>query len=262
MDLAPTTRQLCCISTYSAQRQDLFVGHAWYETSHSLFIVRHFIAHGDLRNYMRSNDVSSNAAEIVRQVSTGLAILHEKTLFHGDLQPSGYPFTRPITVCGSRAAEYLHILPVAISNKACEFWSHEAGRESTGYLAPERLGMVDMDGEGPVDMWAVGCLIFELLTSILLWSSPVGYPFPLLMLQSYCRKLIPLPIHHFLLKPVLDYDSLFRLVEGLLCCDQGSRLSATGALQSSWLASADTNSAMGEELDDAGELIPADGTEE
>lgn len=73
------------------------MGHGWFETSHSLFIVRQFVEHGDLRsymrsaadgdlgNYMRSADVSSITAEIARQVSTGLVILYERELFHGDV---------------------------------------------------------------------------------------------------------------------------------------------------------------------------------
>lgn len=111
-------------------------------------------------------------------------------------------------------------------------------------------------------MWALGCLIFELLTSILPWSSPVGSPFPLRTLQSYCRNPTPLLLKHFSLKPVSDEDDVLRLVHGLLRPNPRSRGSATGALQSTWLASAGTDSAIQEGLDELEELIPAEDDEE
>lgn len=78
----------------SWQHQDLFVQFfGWYEDRHSTFIAMEFIENGDLSEYLKKSapEAKLNAREIAKQLSKGLAILHEQKICHRDLKPQVWP---------------------------------------------------------------------------------------------------------------------------------------------------------------------------
>ena len=101
------------------------------------------------------------------------------------------------------------------------------------YMAPEILGFLNTskpksDYTDAVDIWSAGCIVYRLITGVV--------PFPLIAsLIKYCED-----------KSLFPYDALFdsgiksegaKFLRQLLVAEPSARLSATQALNHSWILS-------------------------
>lgn len=149
------------------------------------------------------------------------------------------------------------LAPVRIKLANFGFLKPLDSTEHTAYLAPERFGIVRMSRSEPIDMWAVGCLIYELLTSTLPFQctaeddASAVTQLDLTMLSLFCAGRISLPIDG--LEQRREAIAIY-LVQRLLAADPDSRWSAAMALQSKWFEDLDT--VMGNELDDSPHSTP------
>ncbi|KAH0604008.1 uncharacterized protein H6S33_007039 [Morchella sextelata] len=149
-----------------SDRHDLFVVFfGWYEDQHSLYIAMEFVANGDLGEYIKAHGKSripeATCQAISKQLLEAPQVLHERLICHRDLKPQN------ILVA---ALEPIHV-------KITDFGASKylKGTESrtrvgtSGYMAPEILGVWSppkgrVHFGRAVDLWAAGCIIYELLS--------------------------------------------------------------------------------------------------
>ena len=103
------------------------------------------------------------------------------------------------------------------------------GTES--YMAPEILESLDGDGSmaeysNAVDLWAVGCIAYRLLTGVV--------PFPSSRsLWRYCDNRLSFPVHALSQNAITGLGSQF--TRELLMAHPKARLSASEALRHAWI---------------------------
>lgn len=129
----------------------------FYQGNKGLYLVYEYMDGGSLRDWMRSKEGFSleEAVDCVRQVLSGLSILHRLNVVHCDLKPENvlvqYIDRRPIYKIGDfDVAVFVKEIPEG-------GWSVEG---SPAYMAPERFGDAFSFSS---DLYSVGVLFFELL---------------------------------------------------------------------------------------------------
>ncbi|KAL0638999.1 Protein kinase protein rad53 [Maublancomyces gigas] len=134
----------------------LFVDfYAWYELDFT-FIVMEYVSGGDLMAYVRNVGALAEgvARGIAEQILQALFIMHEHEYMHCDIKPEN------ILVAGTN--------PVRI--KVADFGqtktiegSYNSTSGTRAWAAPEQS---TPNYKEPVDMWAAGCVVYFLLTSL------------------------------------------------------------------------------------------------
>jgi hypothetical protein len=99
------------------------------------------------------------AAELIAQVGNGLDAIHAAGLVHRDVKPAN------VLLSGGGGAEHAYITDFGVARNV----STESGLTQTGrfvgtldYVAPEQISGGTIDAR--VDVYALGCLLFKLLT--------------------------------------------------------------------------------------------------
>jgi len=140
--------------------------HAIFDTSESLFIVMELMEGGELYEEIiqRSSFTEAEAAVIVKQLLEALVYLHHKQIVHRDLKLENLLLAKKGELIVKLADFGLSRLfkPGAEMHTACG---------TPFYVAPDILLATDESGYGPnVDMWAVGVLLYILLSGRLPFS--------------------------------------------------------------------------------------------
>ena len=166
------------------------------------------------------------------QITCALAHLHALEIAHADLKPANVLLVHHVPDGRPLDPNTLHL-------KLCDFgfaWQCGGGVKSKTfcgtppYLAPEVASPTDAS-KGyygrPVDMWALGCLIYELLHKSMAFQAPEQF-----QLESRIRN-----AHH---QPIAkDVPSGARsLISGLLTIKVASRLTAEQVLEHPWVRDA------------------------
>jgi eukaryotic-like serine/threonine-protein kinase len=124
------------------------------------FVVMDFIAGQNLKDVVASGPQPiQRAAEIVRQVLSGLAHAHERGIIHRDIKPANIVLSHQTGL-----GDHVKILDFGLARL------HDTGQNLTtgivvgtpAYMAPEQIRGHELDRR--VDLYACGVLLFELLT--------------------------------------------------------------------------------------------------
>jgi serine/threonine protein kinase len=125
------------------------------------FIAMRYVAGSDLsRRIAREGWLDpAQAAALIAQVGNGLDAIHAAGLIHRDVKPAN------VLLSGEQGAEHAYITDFGVArNVATESGLTQTGRfvGTLDYVAPEQIsgGIVD----ARVDVYALGCLLFKLLT--------------------------------------------------------------------------------------------------
>jgi protein kinase-like protein len=125
------------------------------------FIAMRYVAGADLaKRLLREGRLSPDAAvDLIAQVANGLDAIHAAGLVHRDVKPAN------VLLSGGEAAEHAYITDFGVARNV----STESGLTQTGrfvgtldYVAPEQISGDAVDAR--VDVYALGCLLFKLLT--------------------------------------------------------------------------------------------------
>ncbi len=138
------------------------------------FVVMDFITGADLKSLVDAGPVPPpRAISIVRQVLSGLAHAHELGIIHRDIKPANI-------ILGQKAGlgDHVKILDFGLARLQAE---SQVSKLTTGivvgtpaYMAPEQIRGTAIDARA--DLYAVGVLLFELLTGKKPFSSPKDDP--------------------------------------------------------------------------------------
>ena len=173
----------------------------------------------------------AQAAALVWQLTSALAHLHSLDVAHRDIKPGNILFDNE---GGANAAEF--------RIKLCDFgFAIKCGGRrlkklvgTPSYIAPELTGCGTEGGyKGkPVDMWALGVLLFEILH-----GKPTFYGANLEQLETRIRA-----VSHAPFDPQIAPGAR-TLVSSLLKADPGKRLSSKATLNHAWLKAHDRGDA-------------------
>jgi serine/threonine-protein kinase len=125
------------------------------------FIAMRYVAGADLaRRLAHDGRLEPVAAvELIAQIGNGLDAIHAAGLIHRDVKPAN------VLLAGDPGAEHAYITDFGVARNV----STESGLTQTGrfvgtldYVAPEQISGGPTDAR--VDVYALGCLLFKLLT--------------------------------------------------------------------------------------------------
>ncbi|MGC1165502.1 MAG: serine/threonine-protein kinase [Solirubrobacterales bacterium] len=125
------------------------------------FIAMRYVSGSDLsRRIAREGRLApEQAAGLIAQVGNGLDAIHAAGLVHRDVKPAN------VLLSGADGADHAYITDFGVARNV----TTESGLTQTGrfvgtldYVAPEQISGGEVDAR--VDVYALGCLLFKLLT--------------------------------------------------------------------------------------------------
>jgi hypothetical protein len=125
------------------------------------YIAMRYVAGSDLgRRIAREGRLEpALAVALIAQVGNGLDAIHAAGLVHRDVKPAN------VLLSGEEGAEHAYITDFGVArNVATESGLTQTGRfvGTLDYVAPEQISGAPVDAR--VDVYALGCLLFKLLT--------------------------------------------------------------------------------------------------
>jgi hypothetical protein len=125
------------------------------------YIAMRYVAGADLaRRLTREGRLSpQNAVDLIAQIGNGLDAIHAAGLIHRDVKPAN------VLLSGDDGGDHAYITDFGVARNV----TTESGLTQTGrfvgtldYVAPEQISGGEIDAR--VDVYALGCLLFKLLT--------------------------------------------------------------------------------------------------
>jgi serine/threonine protein kinase len=125
------------------------------------FIAMRYVAGADLARRLAKDGRldPAAAAELIAQIGNGLDAIHAAGLVHRDVKPAN------VLLSGDEGVEHAYITDFGVArNVATESGLTQTGRfvGTLDYVAPEQISGGQVDAR--VDVYALGCLLFKLLT--------------------------------------------------------------------------------------------------
>ncbi|KAK0111120.1 hypothetical protein ONS95_001496 [Cadophora gregata] len=202
----------------------------WFKDGSDVFLAMEYVSLGDLEKNVLANSgkiPELEARSIAEQILSGLEIMHAESFAHRDLKPQN------VLVVNGSPDWWVKLADFGLSKRLTESTAFNTKGGTQSYMAPEILNYLNL-AEGSeqytnsVDIWAVGCIVYRLITG--------GVPFPPgKSLVKYCED-----------KSLFPYDALFdsgiksegsKFLRKLLNALPEERPSASQALQHSWIVS-------------------------
>ncbi|CAP92761.1 Calcium/calmodulin-dependent protein kinase type [Penicillium chrysogenum] len=222
-------RELEAIAKFSHSRYErCFVkSFGWYEGPGQLFIAMEYLETGDLFAYLYQKPLpplpEAEAKEIAYQILDGLCMMHENGFAHRDLKPNNILIkSHPPDKWWIKLADF------GITKRIEESHGQSTTIKGTPrYFAPEIWGFAERGSAYAIDIWAVGEIVFEILTKKPAFATPgllAGYKakqdFPVIMLTDAGIR-----------QPGVDF------VLSLMCPRPNDRMTATSAISDAWIQS-------------------------
>ncbi|XP_036934128.1 calcium/calmodulin-dependent protein kinase type 1D-like [Acanthopagrus latus] len=132
------------------------------EDQHIYYVVTEYCQGGSLAEKIKLKRGPEQEFEVlswIAEICMALRFLHEKELLHKNLTPQNIFFTEFETLCLSGFGE----------TQANDTNVSTAGDEAINYLAPEVFTQATYETKS--DIWSVGCILYELCTQQLAFSS-------------------------------------------------------------------------------------------
>lgn len=184
----------------------------FFETDDMFCVVLNYCRGGSLMDLIPQKVEPGEVERILREIAEGLSCLHEKVIIHRDLKPDNIflrdPETRVVVIGDMGMARELN---------QDGYYSSAYGHNL--YKAPE---IVDSKFSTRSDMWAVGCVGFELLSAASLANRYCTSHVILGRLgsqEALSQVLDSLPAH-------VKQHNAFKMVANLLVLDPYRRLTA------------------------------------
>jgi len=197
--------------------------HAIFDTPEHLFIVMELMEGGELYQEIisRSTYSENEAVEIMRQLLSALVYLHDMNIAHRDLKLENLLLQKAgqLTV---KLADF------GLSKLFSGSGDMKTACGTPFYVAPDILLATDEEGYGPpVDMWAVGILLYILLSGRLPFSGEED--------QELYANIIECQLEWK--SPQFDTvsDDAKDLISKLVTLEPTDRLTASQALQHRWI---------------------------
>ncbi|GAA4794258.1 hypothetical protein GCM10023200_32750 [Actinomycetospora chlora] len=155
--------------------------HDYGKIEGQLFLDMRFVQGTNLESVLRRSGrlPPHRAVDLVGQVAAALDAAHRAGLVHRDVKPSNVLLTDPHPEDTADAPDFVYLIDFGIAANVLDtrLTPTSATLGTAAYMAPERF-LPGPGGDGRVDVYALGCVLFELLTG----KRPfAGESFPQLM---------------------------------------------------------------------------------
>jgi serine/threonine protein kinase len=197
-----------------------------------LYIVTLWARDGDLFRHICRGFPQSEVRGVARQLVRNLEFLQQRRLVHRDLKPENVviapPYVPFIDFAMTLQIPHLEGFPQMIVPQG------EAG--SPHYFSPEVCAGKPFDHK--VDIWAFGCILFNLLTGLRLWERPreddIFYRFFILQRGLWDRELCDQCLEELRLEELLRDGGKRSLPSILIQAVQAVDPEARNLLQKLW----------------------------
>ncbi|RPA93510.1 kinase-like protein [Choiromyces venosus 120613-1] len=196
----------------------------WFENKDRLFIAMEYFEQGDLRKHLDKPLGEEVVQKITKQVLNGLQVMHGNNIAHRCIKPED------IFVV-SMSPVWVKLGDFGISKHVHGDTALRSQVYTECYAAPEVLDL-DPNGESSVytnavDIWALGCVVYELLTAEKLFGS-------LIQIMGYCyMETFPEQKLGRVTTPTSDAVKSF--IRHLVVLNSNGRPSAAEAADDIWL---------------------------
>ncbi|CUS11445.1 unnamed protein product, partial [Tuber aestivum] len=197
------------------------------EEPETLYIAMEYLEEGDLTKHTGTPLPQITVRNISKQILEGLQVMHQEGIAHRDLKPANI-----FVVSMSPVRVKLGDFGISKRIQAQDTTTFHTQVSTPTYGAPEVLGL-DSNSETSdyttsVDIWSLGCVVYELLAGGKLFAS-AG------LVSRYFFGISPFPEDKLrgLSPPTSDIGISF--LKSLLEIRPGDRPTAAGALQHEWL---------------------------
>ncbi|CUS10657.1 unnamed protein product [Tuber aestivum] len=219
------TRELAIMGFLTKNRASLFVQFfGWFENSENLYIAMEYFEKGDLRQHLGEQMSVPTAKLLARQLLEGLSVMHMNGIAHRDLKPENI-FVVSLSPLRVKLGDF------GVSKCVNEHTVLRTQIFTRSYSAPEILGVLDSSLETSeytraVDIWSLGCVMFEVLTGSVLFRMEC-------FVWHFCYGKAELMLEP--LREAVGGEGGFEFVRGLLSPEPVGRPSAVEALRDPWL---------------------------
>ncbi|RPB00549.1 kinase-like protein [Choiromyces venosus 120613-1] len=199
----------------------------WWEEPETLYIAMEYLEHRDLTKHMGTQLPQETVKNISKQVLEGLNVMHQKGIAHRDLKPANI-FVVSLSPVWVKLGDFG--ISKRIQVHAPTTFHTQVSTQA--YSAPEVLGL-DSNSEtsdytNAVDIWSLGCVIYELLVGSKLF-------FPEGQVSRYFFGKWPFPEDKLKgLSPPISDDGV-SLLKSMVALQPVDRPTAKEALDHTWL---------------------------
>lgn len=192
------------------------------------YLVMRYLDRGTLRDFLATRRLSfADAARLVGQIAAALDYAHQQGIVHRDIKPSNVLLDR----YGNAFVSDFGIARTIAAQPEGQITSSGAIVGTPDYMAPEQVqGRLEVDGRA--DVYALGVMIFQLLTGRL----PFQADQPMAMLLQHVSAPIPSPRTLIPALPPAADD----LIRRVLAKDPDARFATAGEAAASFSALAQT----------------------
>lgn len=194
-----------------------------FDTTDKLYLVLEYMPGGHLFQVLSNKRLTYNeerASVILRDVIQGLAYLHERGIVHRDVKPENVLTTSTTWPFTTKLADF------GLSNFLAPTAGVLESKVGTPYFVAREIVTTE-SYNALADMWSVGVLMYQMLSSRLPFEGNQTKSVLYAILDG--RYSFPSP----------EFDSISDeakdLISKLICVDTGKRLSATEALRHPWI---------------------------
>ena len=186
------------------------------------FLVTEFLAGSDLTRFLRRGGQPDNfLVHVLFQVVSSLAEAHSKGVIHRDIKPNNIMLIHHVGW-----PSFVKVIDFGIARAVGGPGHGTKGLLGTlGYIAPEQTDS-ERTPDVRSDLYALGCLAYELATGQLPFDGITHRSAPLDILEAHLSS-EPVPVQDT--KPSVD-DDVAQLIMGLLHKDPSRRPSSAGEL--------------------------------
>ncbi|PUU79034.1 kinase-like domain-containing protein [Tuber borchii] len=200
----------------------------WFEEPETLYIAMEYLAEGDLTQHIGAPRLQETVKNISKQLLEGLKVMHEQGIANRDIKPANI-FVVSMSPVWVKLGDFGASKRI-LAQDATTFHTHVF---TLAYGAPEVLGLGSnretSDYTNSVDIWSLGCVIYELLVGTKLFALKG-------QVSSYYFGKLPFPEDKLKgLSPPTD-DIGISLLKSMLLIQPEDRPTAAGALSHAWLA--------------------------
>lgn len=196
---------------HSLKNRHILKFYNWYETRNHLWIIFEYCAGGDLFQLIEQDKKlpEEHIKKMGRDLAQGLYYLHANSIIYADLKPSNVLINEynTLKLCDFGLSKKLNDL----INKKPEEDPSQPKSGTPYYMAPE---LFSDDGVYSFysDMWALGCVLYELATG----KPPFSATGLKDLIQEICEKEVPQvegfsPLFNDLIKRLLEKDPVKRI---------------------------------------------------
>jgi serine/threonine protein kinase len=220
-------REILALATFTErlhnQRGVFVTFFGWFQDKWDISIAMEYFKYGSLKDCTGNKPLpESEAKDITTDILSGLSIMHQEGFAHRDLNPSNiFVWQKP----PEARRWWVKIGDFGITKRAEMNLTTKIGTNE--YMAPEIHGFVKTSSpsyDKIIDMWSLGCIIFEIVTGTRLFES-------LGNVSRFCTGENKFP--EATLSSKLSGDGV-ELVKGLVTPDPQKRMPLQLAKEASW----------------------------